>query len=116
MFQVFGTKKCKDTQKALRFFKERRIDIQFIDLNVKGLSQGELNNVLQFYSIDDLIDKDSKEYTAQNFKYLIHDKMKIVMDYPLILKTPIIRKNKMVLLGFDEKEILLFLEKHQNSS
>jgi len=101
MIQIFGTKKCKDTQKALRYFKERNVKFQFIDLNVKGLSQGELNNVLQFYDIDEIIDTDSKEYVVRNLKYMNHDKVQIVLDYPLILKTPILRQNKKVQLGFD---------------
>jgi len=105
MFQVFGTKKCKDTQKALRFFKERNVDIQFIDLNVKGLSQGELNNVLQYYSIEDIIDTASKEYESRNFKYINHDKAKIALEFPLVLKTPIIRCNKKAKIGFDESKL-----------
>ena len=102
MYQIFGTKKCKDTQKALRYFKERKLDFQFIDLNIKGLSKGELSNVLQFYTIDDIIDCQSKEYVARNFKYIVHDKMQIVLEFPLVLKTPIIRHNKKVLLGISD--------------
>ena len=44
MIQIFGTKKCNDTKKAERFFKERNIKIQFIDMKEKGMSKGELNN------------------------------------------------------------------------
>ena len=43
--QFFGTKKCFDTQKTERYFKERNIKYQFIDLNIKGLSKGELQSV-----------------------------------------------------------------------
>ena len=111
VFQIFGTKKCKNTQKAIRFFSERRLTIQFIDLNVKGLSQGELNNVLQYYTIDDIIDTGSNEYKLKNLKYIIHDKLQTALDHPLILKTPIIRFNKKVILGFDEKEIKDFINK-----
>lgn len=110
MFQIFGTKKCKCTQKALRFFKERRVEIQFIDLTVKGMSLGELNNVLQFYEIDDIIDTESKEYQTRNFKYINHDKKQVCLDFPLILKTPVIRKNKKVKIGFDESEIKLWID------
>ena len=106
MFQIFGTKKCKDTQKAIRFFKERRICVQFIDFNIKGLSKGELNNVLQFYDINDIVNAESKEYIKRNFKYIVHDKINIVLEFPLILKTPIIRNNKKVFIGFDEERIL----------
>jgi glutaredoxin len=40
--QIFGTSKCQDTRKAQRFFKERGIPFQYVDLAVKGLSKGEL--------------------------------------------------------------------------
>ena len=70
IIQIFGTKKCKDTQKAIRFFKERRIEIQFIDLNVKGLSQGELNSVKNSIPLDTLINRDGKEYEKRNLKYI----------------------------------------------
>ena len=43
--QIFGTKKSFDTKKAQRWFKERRIKFQFIDLKEKGMSRGELESV-----------------------------------------------------------------------
>ena len=43
--QIFGTKKCNDTKKAERFFKERGIKYQFIDIREKGMSKGELTSV-----------------------------------------------------------------------
>ena len=45
--QIFGTKKCNDTKKAQRFFKERGIKFQFIDMKEKGMSKGELRSVCQ---------------------------------------------------------------------
>ena len=45
--QIFGTKKCNDTKKAERFFKERGIKYQFIDMKEKGMSKGEFNSVAQ---------------------------------------------------------------------
>ena len=45
--QIFGTKKCNDTKKAERFFKERGIKFQFIDMKEKGMSKGEFNSVAQ---------------------------------------------------------------------
>ncbi|MCK9330755.1 MAG: ArsC family transcriptional regulator [Candidatus Cloacimonetes bacterium] len=105
MYQVFGTKKCKETQKVLRYFKERNIEYQFIDLNVKGLSEGELNNVLQFYTLDDIIDNNSKEYLKKNLKYIKHNQFQTVLEIPLILKTPIVRNNKKVQLGFKSNKL-----------
>ena len=54
--QIFGTNKCRDTRAAQRFFKERRVKFQFIDLNEKGLSQGELNSVRNVVGLENLID------------------------------------------------------------
>lgn len=49
--QIFGTKKCKDTQKAERFFKERNVKYQFIDMKEKGMSKGELVSVMNAVGI-----------------------------------------------------------------
>ena len=43
--QIFGTTKCFDTKKAQRYFKERGIKFQMIDLKEKGMSRGEFDNV-----------------------------------------------------------------------
>ena len=62
MIQIFGTKKCNDTKKAERFFKERGIKIQFIDMKEKGMSKGEFNSVAQAVGgIDKLINADCKD-------------------------------------------------------
>ena len=45
--QIFGKNKCFDTKKAQRYFKERGIKFQFVDLKVKGLSKGELDSVMK---------------------------------------------------------------------
>ena len=45
--QIFGTKKCNETKKAERFFKERGIKYQFVDMKKKGMSKGEFNSVAQ---------------------------------------------------------------------
>ncbi len=60
--QIFGTKKSNDTKKAQRFYKERRIKFQFIDMNEKGMSKGELQSVIAAVGgIDALIDTKSKD-------------------------------------------------------
>ena len=60
MIQVFGTKKCNITGKALRFFKERGIKIQFINLSEKGLSKGELISISRFIPLNELINTQSR--------------------------------------------------------
>ena len=60
--QIFGTKKCFDTKKAIRYFKERGIKTQFIDLKEKGLSKGELTSIKQAIGgLDNLIDTNAKD-------------------------------------------------------
>ncbi|HOE90656.1 MAG TPA: ArsC/Spx/MgsR family protein [Candidatus Cloacimonadota bacterium] len=105
MIQIIGTKKCKDTQKAIRFLKERNIQFQFIDLQVKGLSAGELKKVSQKIPLDELMDKDSKEYEQLNLKYIRHDPFEKLLEHPLLLKTPIIRKQNSSSLGFDADKL-----------
>lgn len=101
IIQIFGTKKCKDTQKALRYFKERRIEIQFIDLIIKGLSQGELNSVRNAIPLDSLINKEGKEYEKRNLKYIVHDIEQVLLEFPLLFSTPIVRYGKKASLGYN---------------
>ena len=98
--QIFGTKKCKDTQKAERFFKERRIPIQFRDLSQKGISKGELENIKQFYPIEELIDKEGKQYKKRNLEYITHDVEEELLEDALLFKTPIVRYKRKVILGY----------------
>ena len=58
--QIFGTLKCQDTKKAQRYFRERRIPFQFVDLTRKGLSKGEFNSIKAAVGIDSLIDREGK--------------------------------------------------------
>ncbi len=105
MIQVIGTKKCKDTQKVIRFLKERRIDFQFIDLQVKGLSPGELKKISQKIPLDELMDKSSKEYERLNLKYMRHEPFDQLIEHPLLLKTPIIREQNQAFLGYDTDKL-----------
>jgi arsenate reductase (glutaredoxin) len=91
MIQIFGTRKCKDTQKALRFFKERGIKVQFIDLAEKGMSPGELRDVSRSVPMTELIDRNSKEFERRNLKYIEHDIEAMLLSAPLLFKTPVVR-------------------------
>ncbi len=98
--QIFGTLKCKDTQKAIRFFKERRIQTQFVDLRQKGLSPGELRNVCRHVPLEDLIDTEGREYEKRNLKYIKHDIEEMLLEYPLLLRTPVVRSERGVTVGY----------------
>ena len=69
MIQIFGTRKNRDTQKAVRFFKERRIPFQFIDLCEKGMSRGELESVARSVPLDRLIDSENAEYKKRGLAW-----------------------------------------------
>ncbi len=112
--QIFGTKKCKDTGKAVRFFKERGIGIHQVDLAEKGMSKGELSSVARSVPFEELIDKNSKEYERMNLKYIQHDIEKVLLENPLLIKTPVVRKGNSATCGFQEniwKEWALKLKK-----
>lgn len=98
--QIFGTKKCQDTRKAERYFKERKIAYQFIDLTVRGLSKGELEKVKGALGIDNLIDKEGKEYAKRNLKYMVHSQTEMLLTYPLLFKTPIVRNGAKATVGY----------------
>jgi len=100
VIQIFGTNKCQDTRAAQRFFKERRIVFQFIDLNEKGLSQGEFNSVKQAVGLENLLDTEGKEYQKQNLKYMKFDIEQALLENPKLFKTPIVRNGRLAALGY----------------
>lgn len=101
--QIFGTKKCNETKKTERFFKERGITFHFRDLSEKGISQGELDNILRVFKIDDLIDVNSKQYIKRGLQYMIFNAEEELLADPLLFKTPIVRNGKMVTVGYQPK-------------
>jgi arsenate reductase-like glutaredoxin family protein len=103
--QVIGTLKCKDTQKVIRFFKERGVQVHFLDLNVKGISAGELNNIRRSIPLEDLLDKESKEFKRLNLQYMVYDPEQILLENSLLLKTPITRAGGKAILGFDSTKL-----------
>jgi arsenate reductase (glutaredoxin) len=98
--QIFGTTKCQDTRKAQRYFQERRIPFQFIDLTAKGPSRGELNSLKAAVGIDNLIDREGRVYTRKNLKYLIHNVEEELLNDPLLLKTPVVRNGREATVGY----------------
>jgi arsenate reductase (glutaredoxin) len=98
--QIFGTLKCSETRKAQRYFKERRIPFQFVDLSEKSLSKGELASVKAAIGMEHLIDREGKAYARTNLKYLTHDAEEEVLKNPLLLKTPIVRNGVKATVGY----------------
>ena len=101
--QIFGVKKCFDTQKAERYFKERKIKYQFIDLSQKTLSKGELNSVKTSVGINNLINGKTKEYKKLNLDSIRSDivKEEILLNNPKLYNTPIVRNGKLATVGYN---------------
>lgn len=99
--QIFGKSKCFDTKKAERWFKERRIKFQSIDLPRFGMSAGELKNVARAVGgLEALIDE--KHPDAAMLRYLAReeDREQRLLDDPTLIKTPVVRNGKQATIGF----------------
>ncbi|MGX8705388.1 MAG: arsenate reductase family protein [bacterium] len=101
--QIFGTKKSQDTKKAERWFKERRIKAQSIDINEKGISRGELRSVAQCCGgLDNLIDENCRDQDALALvKYIaVAQREDALLEHPQVLKLPIVRNGKKAAVGY----------------
>ena len=101
--QIFGKTKCFDTKKAQRYFKERGIKFQAIDIATKGMSKGEFTSVKQAVGgFDKLFDENSKNDTAMLIKYLgdTASKEEKLLENPSLFKTPIVRNGKQATVGY----------------
>lgn len=98
--QIIGTKNCSDTRKAERYFKERRIPFHFRDLNEKGLAKGELDNISRKFSLEELIDREGKQFKKRNMQYMRFNIEEELLNDSLLLKTPIVRNGSDVSVGY----------------
>lgn len=101
--QIFGKPKCFDTKKAERYFKERRIAFQSIDLKRYGMSEREFESVLRAVGgIDNLIDWNSKSPEVTLMRYMEDSRAKEdhVFENPMLMKTPIVRNGKQATAGY----------------
>ena len=101
--QIFGKTKCSETKKAERYFKERNIKFQFVDIVKYGLSKGEYESIKT--AVGDMavfIDEKSKEYTNQYMDHLAsqEDAEERLLTNPGMFKTPIVRNGKMATVGY----------------
>ena len=103
--QIFGVKNDADTRKALRFFKERRIKVHFVDFKVRGPSRGELRRFFQKFGADRVVDRDAKRFKALGLAtawYGDERWMEIAEDEPLILRMPLTRRGNDLTVGVAE--------------
>jgi len=98
--QILGTKKCKETQKAERFFKERRIPFHFRNLTEKGIAKGELENIKRAVPIDDLFDDEGKQFKKRNLEFMVYHKEEELLNDSLLCKTPIVRNGNLATVGY----------------
>ena len=98
--QIFGKSKCLDTKKAQRWFKERRIKYQEIDLKKYGMSRGELTSVKNAVGLDALLDESHPDYPMLTYLAYDQDKLEKLFEDPTLLRTPIVRNGKQATVGY----------------
>jgi arsenate reductase-like glutaredoxin family protein len=101
--QIFGTKKSKDSQKAERFFKERGIKFQYVDMKMKGLSKGEFESVLKAVEgLEAMIDRNCKDKDLLALVTYIaeEDRAEKVLENQSVLLLPIVRNGKQATVGY----------------
>ena len=102
--QIYGTAKCFDTKKAQRYFKERNIKFQFVDLAKYGMSKGEYQSIKRALGmkLEDLVNEKSKKYESSFIKYLASEEAKEekLLENQELFKTPIVRNGKKATLGY----------------
>lgn len=100
--QIWGLKKCFDTQKALRYFKERKIAFQYIDLAQKAPSKGELQSIAGSAGIDALINQKSPLYKRLNLDRIggREMRMELLLNNPGLYVTPVVRNGRQATAGY----------------
>lgn len=104
--QIFGVKNDSDTRKALRFFKERRINVHFVDFKVKGPSRRELGRFAQKLGADAIVDRSSKRFQALGLQAAYYGEerwLEILTEEPLCLRMPLVRCGNEVTVGHAEE-------------
>jgi arsenate reductase-like glutaredoxin family protein len=98
--QIIGTRKSSATRKAERYFKERGITYQFVDVRQRSLSPGELQNIAKAIPPEELIDPESKAYKQKGLAYMEFDILEEILENPLLLKLPVVRSGNKATVGY----------------
>ncbi|MEA4994304.1 hypothetical protein SDC9_92001 [bioreactor metagenome] len=99
--QIFGSSKSFDSRKAERWFKERRIKYQYIDVASKGLSPREYQSVKQKIGYEALVNTKSRAYEALFMAYITPDAQEAkLLENPELFQTPIVRNGKDATVGY----------------
>jgi arsenate reductase-like glutaredoxin family protein len=103
--QVFGVQKDADTRKALRFFKERRVKVHFVDFEQRAPSPGELRRFFERFGEERLIDRSSRRFAALGLHSAYYGNerwLQIASEEPLILRMPLVRSGNRLSVGHDD--------------
>ena len=98
--QIYGKNKCFDTKKAERYFKERRIKYQLIDIDRYGMSKGELTSVKNAVGLPALMNEKAADYALLQYLAYDADKFEKMLDNPKLIKTPVVRNGKQATVGY----------------
>ena len=99
-WQVFGKSKCFDTRKAERYFKERRIKYQYIDIIKYGMSRGELKNVCNAVGMDAVVNTEDQDYPLYQYLASSEAKLEKMYEIPELIRTPVVRNGKKATVGY----------------
>ena len=98
--QIFGISKCFDTKKAQRWFKERRIPFQYIDLKKYGISRGELSSVVKAAGLEAVINASHPDAVLLDYLAYDQDKLEKLLENSALLRTPIVRNGRQAAVGY----------------
>ena len=102
--QIFGVHNDADTRKALRYFKERRVHVHFVDFKQRGPSKGELTRFFQRFGEVKLVDRDAKRFKALGLQAAFYGDerwIEIACEEPSILRMPLVRCGNRLSVGHD---------------
>lgn len=111
--QIFGVKNSQATRAAERFFKERRAEIQMVDLKVKPMAPGEIKRFIDRFTLAGLIDREGKSFVEaglQHIRMTDPDLLKRIERDPLLLRLPLVRGGNLISIGKDETAWKAMLE------
>jgi arsenate reductase len=114
--QIFGVKNSPATRAAERFFKERRVDIQFVDLKKKPMAPGEIKRFIDRYGVNQLLDSEGAAYLDAGLKYLKMSEAELLQRIeqdPRLLKLPLVRSLRRLSIGHDAPGWKAMLETEQ---
>ena len=98
--QIFGKSKCFDTRKAERYFKERRIKYQYIDIVKYGISRGELNSVKNAVGLENLADPKDPDYSLFQYLATADAQLDKLFEIPEMIRTPVVRNGRQATVGY----------------